>query len=87
MSDINNERYTIQPFLDWLVDNGKEAKGTLIFSYMETYLAELAESKANVARSNKESDEACRNTPKNKPFCNCTIFYKCNACISRQAKA
>ena len=47
MSDINKERHLIQPFIDWLVDNNKVEKSTLLFSYMETYLAELSNDSEN----------------------------------------
>ncbi len=42
---INNSRHNIQPFIDWLIDNSKVEKKTLLFSYMETYLSELKEFK------------------------------------------
>lgn len=54
MSDIDKERHTIQPFIDWLIDNNKVEKSTLLFSYMETYLAEFKKSKAIVDEANKE---------------------------------
>lgn len=44
--NVNDERHSIQPFIDWLVDNNKVTDE--LFDYMEEYLEELLAARKRV---------------------------------------